>query len=134
LLTGEIPEGHIVNGVKIQLSQVILNILNNAFDASVESLAKWVKIEIIDKDEYFHIEISDSGAGISPEVEDKIFQPFFTTKELGKGTGIGLSLSKGIVEKHSGRLFVKKESKFNTLVIELPKHKNGKKNEENTLG
>ncbi|RZA04517.1 MAG: HAMP domain-containing histidine kinase, partial [Proteobacteria bacterium] len=66
------------------------------------------------------IRVIDSGEGISPEIYRKIFQPFFTTKEIGKGTGMGLSISLGIAEAHHGRLYIDESSPNTCFVLELP--------------
>jgi two-component system sensor histidine kinase HydH len=90
---------------RIQISQVLLNIVSNAFDAvQVTSGQKWVRISLQDVSGHFFIRIADSGPGISADLREKIFQPFFTTKEIGKGTGLGLSLSKAIIDGHGGVL------------------------------
>ncbi len=104
-----------------QISQVLLNLLSNAFDA-VEALnEKWVKITTLNHDTSIEIQISDSGPGISSELQDKIFQPFYTTKEVGKGTGLGLSISSGIIKSHSGELFVDTVNDHTLFTVILPK-------------
>lgn len=104
-----------------QISQVLLNLLNNAFDAVNTLPEKWVKVEIIDHTDHVDILLTDSGSGISEEVKTKMFQPFFTTKEIGKGTGLGLSISKGIIETHQGSLTLEEQSKNTCFRITLPK-------------
>jgi signal transduction histidine kinase len=67
------------------------------------------------------ISVSDTGAGIHPELIDKIFNPFFTTKPPGEGTGLGLSVSYGIIQDHNGRIEVRSEiNKGSTFTIVLP--------------
>ena len=104
-----------------QISQVVINILNNAKDAIEEYAEKWISIEFVEETNKVEIRISDCGLGISPEAASKIFQPFFTTKDVGKGTGLGLSISKGIIEDHKGRIFVDHAVNHTCFVIELPK-------------
>ena len=107
---------------KTALNQVIVNILTNAYDFAREVDDKWIKLEIKDETEHFVIMISDSGPGISEENRVKIWEPFFTTKELGAGTGLGLSMAKGIVEKqHLGELSLN-EGSPTTFVIKIPKN------------
>jgi len=106
-----------------ELNQVFMNILINALDAIIES-GKWglIKISTHVEGTGVVIAISDTGCGISIESQDHIFNPFFTTKEVGKGTGQGLSLAhKVIIEKHKGKLdFSSQEGKGTTFYIYLP--------------
>jgi C4-dicarboxylate-specific signal transduction histidine kinase len=105
----------------VEISQVLLNLLNNSFDA-VQSLSdKWVKVQVFDSDDWIKIVVTDSGAGIPIEIQTKIMQPFFTTKEVGKGTGLGLSISKGLIERHNGRLYLNNSSPNTQFVIAIPK-------------
>jgi len=107
------------NTNRIQLSQVMVNLLNNAYDAVMSYQEKWIEIAIdknFEKD-WLKITITDSGKGIPIEVRDKIFNPFFTTKEIGKGTGIGLSISKSIIEKGGGKFYYDENTKNTAFVI-----------------
>lgn len=104
-----------------QLSQVILNLLNNAFDAVQLLPEKWVRLVVeATADAQVQISVTDSGGGIPPFVLDKLMQPFFTTKEVGKGTGLGLSVSQGIIQDHFGTLEVDRSCKNTRFVITLP--------------
>lgn len=87
-----------------QVSQVLVNLLNNSFDALRAAPRKWIKLLIEQDAGSVSIFVVDSGPGIPPAVAKKLMQPFFTTKEIGQGTGLGLSVSKGIMETHGGRL------------------------------
>jgi len=89
---------------RIQLSQVLLNLLNNAFDALQGQKDPRITVEWRDLGEDLEISVVDNGPGIPEKIRDKIFQPFFSTKEVGRGTGLGLSIAKGIVEAHRGTL------------------------------
>ena len=88
------------------LSQVIINLFNNGIDellkSSEENRNIWVSTEVIG--DVGVLKIKDSGAGIPSSVREKLFQPFFTTKEVGKGTGLGLSISKGLMKDMGGDL------------------------------
>jgi signal transduction histidine kinase len=105
----------------VEISQVLLNLFNNSFDAVQETKDKWIKIAVEEFTEYVSISVTDSGPGIPVELHEKILQPFFTTKEIGKGTGIGLSLSRGIITSHNGKLFLDTESPNTRFVVLLPK-------------
>lgn len=87
-----------------EISQVLLNLLNNAFDACENIPQAEVSIDASIINGFIDIRITDNGPGISQENINKIMQPFFTTKDVGKGTGLGLSISKGLIEAHQGLL------------------------------
>jgi PAS domain S-box-containing protein len=108
-----------VNGDSTQLHQVLLNICVNARDAMQNGGTLTLKVETIEfgvgdtqihpdakPGQYVVFIIRDNGTGIPKEIVDKIFDPFYTTKELGKGTGLGLSTSLGIVKSHHGFITV----------------------------
>ncbi len=108
-----------------RLEQVFINLLINARDAIEEKakmayqdvgLHKEIHIQSYtsEKNELF-IEIRDTGTGIPEQVAEKIFQPFFTTKEVGKGTGLGLSISYGIIKESKGKILIKETSPEGTL-------------------
>lgn len=109
-----------VFGRAAQLLQVLVNLLNNAYDAVEFLPEKWVEIETEVFSETCRIRVTDSGPGIAPELLEKIMTPFFSTKSVGKGTGLGLSISKGIIEDHKGVLYYDKEHANTSFVIELP--------------
>lgn len=108
-----------VSGHMVQISQVVINLLNNAVDALEGSKEKWITIGFIEKNERIHLTVTDSGPGIPKEVVVKLMQPFFTTKGAGKGTGLGLSISKSIIEKNGGKFFYDATSTHTRFVIEL---------------
>lgn len=104
----------------IQLTQVIFNLLTNAiYFSPKEGL---VTIEAYDNSKNVVLKISDEGKGVSKEIQKKIFQPFFTTKPIGEGSGLGLSVVHGIVSSHKGTITIENNSKKGTtFVITLPK-------------
>lgn len=104
----------------IQLEQVLMNLLNNAFDAVSEVLKKEVRLSVTLDPKQLRIEVADSGPGIKAQHAEKILQPFFTTKPVGKGTGLGLSISKGIIEDHGGKLILLQDRPMTTFSICLP--------------
>lgn len=115
-----------LNNVSIQcreseVTQVILNLLTNARDAIEYLDDKWIKIFCQDHGETVNLYIVDSGAGIPQKVLKKVFDPFFSSKDIGKGTGLGLSISKGIIDSHGGALRVDENAKNTTFIIQLPK-------------
>ncbi|MGB5190706.1 sensor histidine kinase, partial [Robiginitalea sp.] len=117
-----------VNVVPQEIGRVVLNLLNNAFYAvnekkqtapgeyspTVSLITKKTKNEI-------EIRVSDNGKGMPQHIRDKVFQPFFTTKPTGQGTGLGLSLSYDIIKAHGGTLEVESEEGIGTeFIIKLP--------------
>lgn len=107
----------------VQISQVLLNLLNNAYDAIETLPEKWIQIQFKELDEFMEIAVIDSGSGIPPEIQAKMMQPFFTTKEIGKGTGLGLSISMGIIQNYKGKLFIDNSHPNTKFVVHLPKRK-----------
>jgi len=109
-----------VNCRDTQISQVILNLISNAKDAALPLKEKWIKVILKQQDNNVVLQVIDSGPGISLDIRDQIFQPFFTTKDVGNGTGLGLSISSEIMKMHSGRLFVDLNCPNTCFTIELP--------------
>lgn len=105
-----------------------MNLLTNAFYAvnekkqqSSEDYQPTVTIRTKKKTDLVLLSVTDNGNGIPEKVVDRIFQPFFTTKPTGQGTGLGLSLSYDIVKAHGGRLIVSPHEKTGTtFIVELP--------------
>jgi C4-dicarboxylate-specific signal transduction histidine kinase len=89
-----------------ELQQVLLNFLINAEQAITTAAPAVRRIVIRSRDagDRVRLEVEDTGPGIAPEDESKLFQPFFTTKPLGEGTGLGLSVSYGIARAHGGTI------------------------------
>ncbi len=119
-----------VNCRKQQIQQVLINLLTNAKDALNEKYPnsnanKIIKIKVSvnnDSDKnWLRTSIEDSGTGIDSNIIDRIFDPFFTTKPRNVGTGLGLSVSYGIIHEHHGRLMVVSEpGKFTRFDVDLP--------------
>lgn len=102
-----------------QIKQVILNLLINAGHAIKEKGV--IEINSQHLDGYIKISVKDNGCGISEEQIDKLFDPFYTTKPLGKGTGLGLAISYGIIEEHKGMIDIEsKQGIGSTFTITLP--------------
>lgn len=103
----------------IELEQVLVNLINNAFDALPNGGT--VELKAFREDAQLHIEVRDTGTGISPADLDYIFEPFFTTKDVGKGTGLGLSVCYGIIESWGGVIKAQSDiGKGTTIHIFLP--------------
>jgi len=118
-----------VNIISQDIGRVLVNLINNAFYAvserkKQESNGYEPTVEVLTKktDDKIEIKVKDNGNGIPQKVLDKIFQPFFTTKPTGQGTGLGLSLAYDIVTKgHGGEIKVEtKENEGTEFIIQLP--------------
>jgi len=117
-LTQELPS---INGDSDKLQQVFVNIIVNALQAMTKGGELTVSTRLTEDNEFIEIEISDTGCGIPEEHLGKLFDPFFSTKEIGKGTGLGLSVSLGIVQKHNGFIDVRsKVGQGSTFIVRLP--------------
>ncbi len=104
-----------------QLSQVFLNLFLNAIDATGEQSGRMFVRAYSNDTRSIFIEVQDNGCGMTPEQLTKIFAPFFTTKEVGKGTGLGLYVSYGIITRHNGRIEAASQpGQGTTFKIELP--------------
>ena len=117
LVLGDIPR---VSCNSSQINQVLLNLITNACQAIVSSGKEkgLLGIESSSDGERVSIEIKDNGIGMSQEIGDKMFDPFYTTKDVGKGTGLGLSICYNIVIKeHRGRIVIRTREGFGTRFI-----------------
>lgn len=102
-----------------KINQVLINLVSNAIDAIEEKGEIFIKTSC--NKHTCTISIKDDGAGISEEILPKIFDPFYTTKEVGHGTGLGLSISYGIIEEHNGKIEVQSQlGKGTEFIITLP--------------
>lgn len=109
-----------VECLSVPISQVLLNLINNAIDAAAGSVKPWIKIEVKSVRGNLECRISDSGPGVPHEIAVKIMQPFFTTKPVGKGTGLGLSICQSIAERHGGKLTLDRSVSMNCFLLTLP--------------
>ena len=99
----------------IEVSQVFINLLNNAKDA-MNGVGQ-LTIRTRDLDKFTEAEVSDTGTGIPDDVLKQIFDPFFTTKGPGKGTGLGLSISQRIVERYKGEIHIETKVGMGTAIV-----------------
>ncbi len=105
-----------------QISQVLVNLISNARTAIIDLKDKWIHIEVFEKDDVIFIKVTDSGAGIAEDKVDKVLDPFYTTGNIGHGMGLGLSISRGIIEDHDGKIYIDRECEHTRFVVELPKY------------
>ncbi|MGA8215296.1 MAG: ATP-binding protein [Candidatus Sulfotelmatobacter sp.] len=104
-----------------QIEQVLLALIMNAIDAMPRGGNLWIETRLSNDETEIEIRVRDDGAGIAPDVLPQIFEPFMTTKENGRGVGLGLAISRGIVERHNGRIEVESEQGRGTaFTITLP--------------
>ncbi len=127
-LDPQIPE---IQAEHNRLEQVFINLVTNAIDSMDEKVEKAekedepvekiLKIKTYAKENWVVAEVSDTGIGMTDEVQRKIFEPFFTTKETGKGTGLGTSISFGIIKDYGGTIDIQSEyGKGATFMIKFP--------------
>ena len=106
---------------EIEMEQVFVNLINNAVDAVMVLSEKWVTLELQERDGRVVVRIRDSGPRISHEIQQKLFQPFFTTKPVGQGTGLGLSIVKGILDEHHATIELVADDSHTCFEISFPK-------------
>jgi len=117
-----------INIVSQEIGRVILNLINNAFYAVSEKAKQnivgyepAVTVSVRKVRDRVELRVSDNGSGVPEKILGKIFQPFFTTKPTGQGTGLGLSLSYDIIKAHGGEIKVEtKEGEGSEFIIQLP--------------
>ena len=113
-------EGRYIYGNETQLSQLLLNLLVNAFHATAACAGK-VSVCTEIRNHRFVLKVEDNGYGMSEEVIERIYEPFFTTKKGGEGTGLGLAIVAQIVEEHGGSIWVEsEEGTGTTFFVEFP--------------
>jgi two-component system NtrC family sensor kinase len=104
-----------------QLQQVFTNIILNAAEAMNGNGVLTLSSSLSEEGSYIEVKFSDTGPGIKEEDKKRLFEPFFSTKEVGKGTGLGLAISYSIIQKHQGTIEVKSEAgKGSTFTVKLP--------------
>ncbi|NVK24636.1 MAG: PAS domain-containing sensor histidine kinase [Gammaproteobacteria bacterium] len=106
----------------VEIEQVIINLINNSIDAIYEKENCWVKLKIAEDNNNVIFVVEDSGSGIPDSVQIKMFEPFYTTKDINKGTGLGLSVVKGIIDDHEAQIEVDNSMPNTCIKITFPKH------------
>lgn len=104
----------------IQISQVLVNLLTNSFDAISHTENPWIEISVEKSADQVRFIITDSGNGIPLPIVDKIMIPLFTTKLFSRATGLGLSVAQAFIHEHNGKIWYDKSSQHTRFVIELP--------------
>lgn len=113
------PDLPLLSCLRDQMNQVYMNVLRNAVQA-IDGPG-WIEISTRLVEGTVHVRFRDSGSGIPKKIRTRIFDPFYTTKEVGKGTGLGLAISFGIVKKHNGEILVESSGSNGTaLLLVLP--------------
>ena len=116
-LDDELP---LVKSDQAQLQQVLLNLMNNALDAVPDDTGR-IRIATRQNGQFLEVAVTDNGPGVRPEIREKIFDPFYTTKQPGKGTGLGLAISHSLVEKLGGSLTLEsRPGQGATFLVRLP--------------
>jgi signal transduction histidine kinase len=121
LTIDDIPPALAVECRPVQLSQVLMNLMTNAYDAAVGTPDAWVRVEVTEADAHVEIAVSNSGPTIPEQLRQRIFEPFFTTKTADRGTGLGLSLSASLVEAHQGTLELDASKPHTRFVVRIPR-------------
>ncbi|MEZ0392511.1 MAG: sensor histidine kinase [Pseudobdellovibrionaceae bacterium] len=116
----QIPQDFYIRCRPAEICQVLVNLINNSFDSIHEASEKWIEISVHVKRPCAILCVTDSGPAISKDIQKKIFQPFFTTKDIGKGTGLGLSISAGILASHGGKIEYDEKSENARFCLQLP--------------
>ena len=118
----EVPEDlPLIQCDPAQIEQVLLALIMNAIDAMPRGGNLWLRASVPPTASELSIEVRDDGSGIAPEILPHIFEPFLTTKEAGKGVGLGLAVSRSIIERHQGRIEAFSEhGKGTSFIVCLP--------------
>lgn len=114
-------ENYSLSCQRLQVGQIIINLLNNSYDAVLQAERKWISVNVSETENDIVVSICDSGAGIPSEIKSRVFEPMFTTKDIGKGTGLGLSISSEIAKQHHGSLTIDPDSSDTCFILKLPK-------------
>ncbi|MFT6067952.1 MAG: signal transduction histidine kinase [Bacteriovoracaceae bacterium] len=105
---------------ELEIEQVLINLLNNALYGSLKTKDPWIEVSMKNQGSMLEVMVKDSGTGISEEIVENLFNPFFTTKPINEGTGLGLSIAKGIAMDHKGSLTYQLNDGHTAFVLNLP--------------
>jgi PAS domain S-box-containing protein len=109
-----------------QIVQILLNLLNNARDAVADAPTRSILLRMAADDVNAELRVIDSGPGVPRELRDRIMEPFFTTKPVGRGTGIGLSIARSLAEDNGGMLVLDDSEPATCFVLRLPRAASGR--------
>ncbi len=112
----------LIKGVRDEIDLIWQNILFNSIQALAPQTRKEISIRLEDLDTFVRVRLTDNGPGIPPEIQQRIFEPFVTTKTGGEGTGLGLNIVHKIVSNHNGNIRFKSVEGRTEFIIELPKN------------
>lgn len=104
----------------LDISQVLINLINNAFYAIKDHSEKKIAISVQEIEGMMVLSVMDSGPGIPKEIRAKLLDPFFTTKPIGQGTGLGLSISRSIIKVHNGEIYLDETSTRTNFIVKIP--------------
>ena len=118
----DLPKEHVfVKGIPASIEHAMFNIVHNAIDAVEQSELKNVALELKVDNRKAYVKVKDTGMGIPEEIAFRIYDPFFTTKEIGRGVGLGLSVARTYLEDHGANIDVESlENEGTTFTITLP--------------
>jgi signal transduction histidine kinase len=116
------PNGdHRVRADERQLTQAVLNLVLNAEEALAAVGSRRLQMTLSGAPEHVRLAVIDNGSGVDPAIRDRIFEPYFSTTQSERALGLGLPVSRAIVEAHGGKLWLSDETPGATFVIELPR-------------
>ena len=105
---------------KKNISKVFQNLFNNSYRAILKNDTKWIRIEVLTSNKTLKVLFTDSGKEIDESIRGNLMNPFITSKNDGQGTGLGLSLSTNIMERHNGRIYLNELSENTQFVLVFP--------------
>ena len=108
----------------VDITQVFHNLIYNAVDAMKDIEKRWIEISLEDDKEHAVLAVTDAGRGIAEDIKDKIFEPRYTTKKRGEGTGLGLYMAKRLLASHGGSISLDSENEHTRFLVKVKKAKN----------
>lgn len=118
-IKNEIDPSYYVYANKVQLSQVLINLLQNSMDAIAGKEERWIYFSAHRLSHETELSVKDSGTGISEDIADKMMEPLFTTKKVGEGTGLGLSLCQQMLQQFGGELYYDEKESHTCFKLRL---------------